>query len=69
MSTPDRPGPNERNHQEDRTGEKKKKGGQIVKKNNEKKNRKKIIIDKQRAKKDHSGRTLKIPTSRAGALA
>lgn len=32
VSTPDRPGPNERNHQEDRTGEKKKKGGQIVKK-------------------------------------
>lgn len=46
-----------------------KKGGQIVKKIMKKKNRKKIIIDKQRAKKDHSGRTLKIPTSRAGALA
>lgn len=62
-----------------KTGEKNRKGdkrySKIIITNNKKKTKKgkeernKKKIDKQRAKKVHSGRTLKIPTSRAGALA
>lgn len=83
VSTPGRPGLNEKNYQKKKKkkkiGEKNRKGdkrySKIIITNNKKKRKKgkkketKKKIDKQRAKKVHSGRTLKIPTSRAGALA